>query len=149
MDINLKNKNYHFNIRTCCFLWNKNKEDILVQRKISQYEEDWALPGGKVKVGETSLQALARELDEEFSIEVVEAQLIGISEQFKILKYPLHQIIFLYNCLSHKGKPILVDKTLEYKWLNIKDFKSVHPIWASELDNYENIKYINGFPIKT
>ena len=49
----------------------KDKTILLCQRKKgARYELKWEFPGGKLELGETVLQCLARELKEELSIEI-------------------------------------------------------------------------------
>ncbi|WP_417033876.1 NUDIX domain-containing protein [Cutibacterium avidum] len=43
----------------------RTPEGILLQRK--QGDKVWALPGGRVEIGERTAEALVREFDEEFS----------------------------------------------------------------------------------
>jgi len=53
---------------------------LLIERGHDPYAGHWALPGGRVDAGETSLQAAVRELAEETGIYAAEAELdeIGV-----------------------------------------------------------------------
>ncbi|MEU3050381.1 NUDIX hydrolase [Streptomyces sp. NPDC006984] len=56
---------------------------LLIKRDWPPFEGHWALPGGHVDEGETSLQAAVRELEEEAGVRVTEDELrlVGVWDQ--------------------------------------------------------------------
>ena len=56
----------------------------------SEHDDFWALPGGRIEVGETSAQALRREMLEEVGAEVTVGRLLWVVENF-FKHYPLDQ----------------------------------------------------------
>lgn len=56
---------------------------LLIKRDWDPYEGHWALPGGHVDHGETSLRAAVRELEEETGVRVTEDELrlVGVWDQ--------------------------------------------------------------------
>ena len=61
MDITIDVENYKLNIRVGGILVHKNK--ILTHKNINK--EHYALPGGRVQIGENSEDAIKREMQEE------------------------------------------------------------------------------------
>lgn len=60
------------------FIFNDEKEFILIKRKNDPYEDFWALPGGFVDYGETTEHAAVREAKEETSIDVELIKLFNV-----------------------------------------------------------------------
>jgi len=65
-----------------------HQDRVLLHR--SEHDDFWALPGGRIEVGETSAQALRREMLEEVATEVKVGRLLWVVENF-FQHYPLDQ----------------------------------------------------------
>jgi 8-oxo-dGTP pyrophosphatase MutT (NUDIX family) len=61
---------------------------VLLHR--SEHDDFWALPGGRIEVGESSTQALRREMLEEVGADVTVGRLLWVVENF-FQHYPLDQ----------------------------------------------------------
>lgn len=76
-----------------------NKKYLIFKRsKADSYEGYWEFPGGKVDLGETLVQALVREIDEELAVTVDPKKLVYVSyneHQYPQKKIRLH--LFLYE----------------------------------------------------
>ena len=73
-------------------LISKDNNFLLANRPVGKpYEGYWEFPGGKIETGESTHQALVRELREELGIEVIESDAIGTIEH----DYP-HAYVRLY-----------------------------------------------------
>lgn len=97
MDISVELENYKLNVRTCAFI--RCKGEILVcEHKNKNY---YSLPGGRVKVGEDSKEALLRELKEELNYDLGENDLriARVIENFFVYKEKnIHEYLFVYLC---------------------------------------------------
>jgi len=61
---------------------------VLLHR--SEHDDFWALPGGRLEVGETMTEALRREMREEVEVDVEVGRLLWVIENF-FDHYPLDQ----------------------------------------------------------
>ncbi len=93
-DIQSNGENGYFSVRTAgiCFVDGK----ILLHKKLN--DEFWNTVGGRVKLGESSEDALKREFKEELDVEIKILNLNSVVENFfEFSGKPYHEIIFLYN----------------------------------------------------
>ncbi len=64
--------------------WEGNAAIVLTQRasKLRKHAGQWALPGGRMEVGETAVQTALRELEEEVNLSLAEDAVIGRLDDF-------------------------------------------------------------------
>lgn len=134
-DINFKCDDYTFSIRTVGVTVCDGK--VLLQREKDGNE--YTLPGGTVKLGETSVETLIREYKEETGDDIIVNRLIWTEENFwEYCGKKQHSIAFYY----------LIDFSDDAKTLKLNEF-------VSQKDNcnvvlgwmpIENLKDITIFP---
>lgn len=96
MDINFELGNSVFNYRVASIIKNGNK--ILVSK--NDDKKYLSLIGGRAKTGESSIEAVLREVYEETSFEAKHVKSLGMIENFYISRYsdkPYHEILIIHE----------------------------------------------------
>ncbi|WP_461812425.1 (deoxy)nucleoside triphosphate pyrophosphohydrolase [Faecalimonas sp.] len=91
------------------------------QRGYGEFKDGWEFPGGKIEEGETSQEALVREIKEELDIE------IEIREFFDTVEYDysnFHLSMDCFICKIKSGKLVLKEHEAA-KWLTKETLDSV------------------------
>lgn len=124
-----------------------NQEGKLLLIKTHKWNHKYGLPGGKIEVGETSKQALAREIKEEtrldiFDIEFILAQDVIFSEEFY---KPKHFIFLNYRCQTnhHPHEVVLNDEAQSYVWVLPEEALQMDLNRPTKLLIEEVIKFVN------
>ena len=98
---------------------------VLVQRRPDEKPMGgfWEFPGGKPKAGESSEQALVREVQEELGLKLEEACLAPFT--FASHSYPeFHLLLALYICRNWSGQVVPMEGQ-ELRWLFPKKLNEV------------------------
>lgn len=125
MDLTLDVEEYKLNIRAAGVIIHNNK--ILVHRNINS--NHYALIGGRVEIGEDSVETVKREIMEETGKEV---EIIGyvatIENFFKMNEQKYHEIMFIHKVEFVEEQDKQIQETikniegkdyLQYEWLDI------------------------------
>lgn len=100
----------------------KDKKILIAHRNNSgQMANRWEFPGGKVDEGETEIEAIHREMKEEFDVDVQVKEKITTSCFVHNEKKSLLEVYLVE--LSHDGidKKYSLTEHSEYKWVDYKE----------------------------
>ena len=163
MDINVKNEVGEFKYRVVGILFDEN-DRVLIQMVADN--PFYCLPGGRVELGESSLEAVKRELEEELGFDVtVEKPLFYLENFFtRANGSKVHEVGIFFKVTStvapkenwevvENDKGVL--KTLRYKWVTMKELETedVRPAFLKEKllnlsENFEQIVLREGEEVK-
>jgi len=100
-------------------------------------DEYWALPGGRVEVGEEASATIVREMKEELGEEVVCGELLHIAENFFDLAGQRNHEIGFYFLVTLPEASLYLDKMqtyngmedhlkLEFRWFALAELRSIN-----------------------
>ena len=148
-DLTLNVLDYKLNIRAAGIIIHNGK--VLVHRNINS--DHYALPGGRIEIGEDSATTLKREVQEEMGKEI---DIIGyastIENFFEMEGSKYHEIMFIHRAEFLDRE----DKKIEYTMKNLegKDYLQYEWLEISKIDNYPIVPKVikeilkkNNFPI--
>lgn len=107
----------------------KDNTVLLVKRKNPPCQDEWAIPGGKVKLGETLKQAAEREIYEETGIKIkanntiYTFELIEHDEKNSIL---FHYVIVDLAAEYLSGELHANDDAIEARWLTNREMLNLN-----------------------
>lgn len=110
MDITWETTNHTFNCRVASLII-KDDTILLEQRPNLSY---LSLPGGRLKINESTEEALIREIKEETGYDIKVLKLVSVIENFYLNRHtnkPCHELLFIYTA----------------EFLNLKAYESYLP----------------------
>ncbi len=84
----------------------------------------WGIPGGKIKWGEPSVEALRREIKEETGLEITDIEFVLIQDCIHSKEFyrEAHFVLLNYTCRSASGLEVkLNDEAREFRWLSMAE----------------------------
>ena len=93
---------------------------LLVRRGKQPAKGDWAIPGGRVELGERMQAAAAREVMEETGVSIQPGELIYYFDTIQPDeegKIQFHYVIFDFMATYLSGEPVPQDDALEARWI--------------------------------
>ncbi len=122
-----------------------DKKILVAHRNpVGQMGDRWEFPGGKVDGMESDKEAIIREMNEEFGINVrvgekiAEATFMHNGEQFLLHAY---RIFVPHNGMTQK---YLLTEHTEYKWISIDEVESLNFVDSDKLLYSSVKKYIQA-----
>jgi mutator protein MutT len=97
---------------------------LLVRRANPPLQGEWSIPGGLVEVGETTKEAIIREIQEETSLEIEPVKLVEVFERIlrdksNLVQY--HFVLIDYVCRIVSGEPRAGSDVSELRWAKMKE----------------------------
>ena len=149
MDITINIEDYKLNIRAAGVIIHNGK--ILLHRNINS--DHYALIGGRVEIGESSVDTIKREIKEELGKDIeITGYVSTIENFFEMEGSKYHEIMFVHKIEFSNEE----DKKIEYMMKNIegKDYLQYEWIDLNSIDEYpvlpiaiKDILKENKFPI--
>ena len=149
MDITIDVGEYKLNVRAAGVIIHNNK--ILVHKNVNS--DHYALVGGRIEIGENSIDTIKREIKEELGKDIEITGYISTIENFfemKGAKY--YEIMFVHRVKFVDEKDKLIEDTLEniegkdylkYEWLELDKIEN-YPLWPKAI---RQILKENRFPV--
>lgn len=142
MDISFKNDDGRFNYRVAGIIIYENK--LLIMK--DEHSPYYYIPGGRVKMNESSKEAIIREIREELNIEVKVNRILWVHENFfheQYLNEDFHEICFYYlldmidNTLVNKEEFKVQENgqhTHTFYWKDIKEIRDlyIYPLFIKD-----------------
>ena len=122
-----------------CIALDGSKVLVAHRNPVGQMGGRWEFPGGKVEKGETDNQAVTREFNEEFGVDVKVGNLVATSEfehNGQKVQLNAYRIFVPHNGMETKY--VLTEHT-EYDWVDVMDIPDLNFV-DSDLKIYEQVK---------
>ncbi len=116
-----------FPITTVGALIFNSKNEVLMLRT-HKWSNKWGIPGGKIKLGETSEAALRREIKEETNLKVNQIQFVLVQDCIHSKEFyrDAHFVLLNYTCrVTGKADVKLNHEAQEFRWLKIAAAKKL------------------------
>ena len=148
--IKIKDEHYTFKFRVSGVII-KDGKVLLVEMDDAGF---YCLPGGHVELGETTEEAMIREMKEETTKDTYIKEYLGNIENFFVNKHnvSIHEIAFYYlmdfkdediNNLSRTENDEGTLVNLKFKWFDLKELDSVNikPVFLKEILTKDNLEF--------
>lgn len=117
---------------------------VLIVKEADQYIDgegccpgEWDLVGGRIEPEEPLLEGLAREIQEESGLTVTVGELLGVAENFPIMKSEkVHIVRVYYVCTTESDIVTLSSDHDEYRWV-LPDECDNLPLMANIVDMFK------------
>ena len=108
----------------------KEKKILLVKRERGDFENLWAIPGGKIEECEHIDDAITREMREEIGISMKFVKLLGTATE---IMHDNNSTSLLYICLLNiENGDLISTPEFETNWFSIDEIKNANNIIESD-----------------
>ncbi len=103
-------------------IFNPEGEALMVRTR--KWSNLWGIPGGKIRTGETAVNALERELKEETNLSVTDIQFVVVQDCINSHEFyrKAHFLLLNYTCNTGPNPQVqLNSEAQEFQWLALED----------------------------
>lgn len=97
----------------------QNGRAVIVRRAHAPGQGEWSIPGGRVRAGESLVDALGREIKEETGLDIIVGPLIDVVERIERdqdrVRY--HFVVLDYLCACRGGALCAGDDAADARWV--------------------------------
>lgn len=104
---------------TLCYLVVSDRL-LMLRRKKEPFSGHWTAPGGKIRPGESPLDAIRREMKEETGLEIIEPRLKAVCSETGDTHY--NWLLFIFRAHRYTGELVESDEG-ELRWLSLDDLE--------------------------
>ncbi len=101
-----------------------NSEDQVLLVRTRKWSDLWGIPGGKIKPGEPSIDALRRELLEETGQTVTDIQMVMVQDCIHPQEFyrPAHFLLLNYTCRANERRAVVLnEESQDYRWSSLQE----------------------------
>ena len=101
---------------------------LLVRRAHPPLQGEWSIPGGLVETGETTRQAIVREVHEETALEIEPGALVEVFERIlrdQDSRVQYHFVLIDYLCRVVSGEAQAGSDVSEVRWANMGELEAL------------------------
>ena len=117
-------------VAVTAFIKNKAEDRFLVVKRHAgevAYPGKWAFPGGKVEKGQTLMEALRREVEEEVGLEIEEYK--KLIKDFTFVRPDGHNVVGMCFSVIAKSEAVTISKDFDdYKWITPEELSTLDHI---------------------
>jgi len=97
----------------------RNQEGGLLMIQTHKWSDKWGIPGGKIQRGETSEDALRREIKEETNLDIEEIEFVCVQDCIDSAEFerPAHFLLMNYTAMATSTEVTLNEEAERYEWV--------------------------------
>jgi phosphoglycolate phosphatase len=101
-----------------------NPSNQVLMIRTQKWSGLWGIPGGKIKFGEPSIEALRREIKEETNLDISDIQFVVAQDCIHSKEFyrEAHFVLLNYTCRTSDGTNVkLNEEAQEFRWVSVAD----------------------------
>ena len=103
-------------------IYNAAGEVLMI--RTHKWSDLWGIPGGKIKLGESAVHALRREVKEETNLEIDDIRFVLVQDCIHSKEFyrDAHFVLLNYTCRCAGERQVqLNDEAQEFRWASLED----------------------------